>query len=133
MAIILIIAAIAIPNLLRARMAANEASALGSIRTVNTSAVTLAPVSRPIQSLAYQQPSDRLDRVVSLAMRVALNNQEGRDVSPLFLFLPVTSAERTLPYQTLLNAIRLGKMPDQRILLLIQDANYPVISLAQLF
>src|SRR6202167_6472485 len=40
MAIILIIAAIAIPNLLRARMAANEASAVGSIRTINTSAVT---------------------------------------------------------------------------------------------
>jgi type IV pilus assembly protein PilA len=39
-AIILIIAAIAIPNLLRARMAANEASAVGSIRTFNTSAVT---------------------------------------------------------------------------------------------
>jgi type IV pilus assembly protein PilA len=38
-AIILIIAAIAIPNLLRARMAANEASAVGSIRTINTSAV----------------------------------------------------------------------------------------------
>ena len=41
-AIILIIAAIAIPNLLRARMAANEASAVGSIRTINTSAVTYA-------------------------------------------------------------------------------------------
>ena len=39
-AIILIIAAIAIPNLLRARMAANEASATSSIRTVNTAEVT---------------------------------------------------------------------------------------------
>jgi type IV pilus assembly protein PilA len=39
-AIILIIAAIAIPNLLRARMAANEASAVASIRTVNTSEIT---------------------------------------------------------------------------------------------
>jgi type IV pilus assembly protein PilA len=39
-AIILIIAAIAIPNLLRARIAANEASAVGSIRTINTSEVT---------------------------------------------------------------------------------------------
>lgn len=39
-AIILIIAAMAIPNLLRSRMAANEASAVGSIRTINTSAVT---------------------------------------------------------------------------------------------
>jgi len=39
-AIILIIAAIAIPNLLRSRMAANEASAVGSLRTMVTSAVT---------------------------------------------------------------------------------------------
>ena len=39
-AIILIIAAIAIPNLLRARIAANESSAVGSIRTINTSNVT---------------------------------------------------------------------------------------------
>jgi type IV pilus assembly protein PilA len=39
-AIILIIAAIAIPNLLRARMAANESSAASSIRTINTAEVT---------------------------------------------------------------------------------------------
>ncbi len=39
-AIILIIAAIAIPNLLRARMAANESSAVGSTRTINTAEVT---------------------------------------------------------------------------------------------
>ena len=38
-AIILIIASIAIPNLLRAKMAANEASAVGSLRTLNTSAI----------------------------------------------------------------------------------------------
>jgi type IV pilus assembly protein PilA len=41
-AIILIIAAIAIPNLLRSRMAANEASAVGSLRTINTAEVTYA-------------------------------------------------------------------------------------------
>ena len=39
-AIILIIAAIAIPNLMRARMAANETSAVGSLRTINTAAVS---------------------------------------------------------------------------------------------
>ena len=38
-AIILIIAAIAIPNLLRSKMAANEASAVGSLRTLNTASV----------------------------------------------------------------------------------------------
>ena len=39
-AIILIIAAIAIPNLLRARMASNESSAVASIRTINTAMVS---------------------------------------------------------------------------------------------
>ena len=39
-AIILIIAAIAIPNLMRSKMAANESSAVGSIRTINTAMVT---------------------------------------------------------------------------------------------
>lgn len=41
-AIILIIAAIAIPNLLKSRMAANESSAVGSLRTINTALVTYA-------------------------------------------------------------------------------------------
>jgi type IV pilus assembly protein PilA len=39
-AIILIIAAIAIPNLLRARISANESSAASSVRTVNTGEVS---------------------------------------------------------------------------------------------
>jgi type IV pilus assembly protein PilA len=39
-AIILIIAAIAIPNLLRARMSANESSAAAGIRTISTAEVT---------------------------------------------------------------------------------------------
>ncbi|HTB93452.1 MAG TPA: prepilin-type N-terminal cleavage/methylation domain-containing protein [Candidatus Sulfotelmatobacter sp.] len=41
-AIILIIAAIAIPNLLKSKMAANESSAVGSLRTINTGQVTYA-------------------------------------------------------------------------------------------
>ncbi|HZP01021.1 MAG TPA: prepilin-type N-terminal cleavage/methylation domain-containing protein [Terriglobia bacterium] len=39
-AIILIIAAIAIPNLLRSRIAANQASAVGSLRTFTTAEIT---------------------------------------------------------------------------------------------
>jgi type IV pilus assembly protein PilA len=39
-AIILIIAAIAIPNLLRSRIAANEASAVGSMRTIDSAEIT---------------------------------------------------------------------------------------------
>ncbi len=40
--IILIIAAIAIPNLLRAKIAANESSAVASVRTLNTAEITYA-------------------------------------------------------------------------------------------
>jgi type IV pilus assembly protein PilA len=73
-AIILIIAAIAIPNLLRSKMAANEASAVGSLRTINTSSVAfsttygnyptlltdLGPSSSPTSSAA-----DLIDSVLS--------------------------------------------------------------------
>jgi len=41
-AIILVIAAMAIPSLLRSRIAANEASAVSSLRTINTAEVTYA-------------------------------------------------------------------------------------------
>ena len=41
-AIILIIAAIAIPNLLRAKIAANQASAVGSLRTINSAEETFS-------------------------------------------------------------------------------------------
>jgi hypothetical protein len=40
--VVLAVAAIAIPNLLRSKIAANEASAIGSVRTVNTAQVTYA-------------------------------------------------------------------------------------------
>src|SRR6516164_7642720 len=43
-AIILIIAAIAIPNLLRARISANEASAVSSIHAVNTAEITYVTI-----------------------------------------------------------------------------------------
>jgi prepilin-type N-terminal cleavage/methylation domain-containing protein len=73
-AIILIIAAIAIPNLLRAKMSANEASAVATLRTLNTSAVAysttygayptnltdLGPASSPTSTAA-----DLIDSVLS--------------------------------------------------------------------
>lgn len=53
-AIILIIAAIAIPNLLRSKIAANQASAVASLRTLNTSSV--------LYNTNYQQyPTKLLD------------------------------------------------------------------------
>jgi type IV pilus assembly protein PilA len=58
---ILIIAAIAIPNLLRSRIAANEASSVGSLRTINTAEVTYAATynkgfSPDLKSLGGESP-----------------------------------------------------------------------------
>jgi len=47
-AIILIMAAIAIPNYLRSRMVANQASAAESVRTINTAAVTYSTVYQSV-------------------------------------------------------------------------------------
>jgi type IV pilus assembly protein PilA len=58
-AIILIIAAIAIPNLLRSKMASNEASAVASLRTYNTSIVAYQTTyaTDPATNLAQLGPS----------------------------------------------------------------------------
>ena len=58
-AIILIIAAIAIPNLLRSKMAANEASAVASLRTYNTAIVSFSTTygTDPGTSLAQLGPA----------------------------------------------------------------------------
>jgi prepilin-type N-terminal cleavage/methylation domain-containing protein len=58
-AIILIIAAIAIPNLLRSRIAANQASAVGSLRTLNTAEITYSSTynSGFSATLAYLEPA----------------------------------------------------------------------------
>jgi len=73
-AIILIIAAIAIPNLLRSKMAANEASAVGSLRTLNTAAVAYSttygtyPGSLPAlgpSSAPSSTAADLIDSVLS--------------------------------------------------------------------
>jgi prepilin-type N-terminal cleavage/methylation domain-containing protein len=58
-AIILIIAAIAIPNLLRSKISANQASCVGSLRTINTAEVTYASTYNQgySQTLAYLGPS----------------------------------------------------------------------------
>ena len=58
-AIILIIAAIAIPNLMRARITANEAAAASTVRTLNTTEVTYSttyPNSGYAPSLAVLGP-----------------------------------------------------------------------------
>ncbi|HEV1992966.1 MAG TPA: prepilin-type N-terminal cleavage/methylation domain-containing protein [Candidatus Acidoferrum sp.] len=74
-AIILIISAIAIPNLLRSKMAANEASAVGSVRAVNAACLNYSstwgtgfPVS--LSNLGPGKPAtaaaaDQVDSTVS--------------------------------------------------------------------
>jgi type IV pilus assembly protein PilA len=56
-AIILIIAAIAVPNYIRSRMRANEASAVASLRVINTSVVTYS-ITR-IKGTQRNLPLDR--------------------------------------------------------------------------
>jgi prepilin-type N-terminal cleavage/methylation domain-containing protein len=58
-AIILVIAAMALPSLLRSRISANEASAISSLRTVNTAQATYA-IAYP--DLGY---SDQLTKLLS--------------------------------------------------------------------
>src|ERR1700722_5558192 len=82
---ILTIAAIAIPNLLRARMAANEASAVGSLRTINTACVAystsygtfptalsnLGPIAA--NGTASSTSADLIDSVLSAGQKSGYN------------------------------------------------------------
>jgi len=84
-AIILIIAAIAIPNLLRSKMAANEASAVGSLRTINTACVaystsygsfpgalvSLGPIAA--NGTASSTSADLIDSVLSAGAKSGYN------------------------------------------------------------
>ena len=57
-AVILVIAAIAIPNLIRSRMAADEASAVASLRSINTSQVVYQSSYGPTFAANLGQLSD---------------------------------------------------------------------------
>lgn len=65
-AIILIIAAIAIPNMMRARISANESSAVASLRTINTAETTYIinyptiGYSDTLLKLAQPQPGNQV-------------------------------------------------------------------------
>ena len=76
-AIILIIAAIAIPNLMKSKMAANQSSAVASLRTINTSEVTysstynqgytssLAQLGPPASGAATSSTAGLIDSVLT--------------------------------------------------------------------
>jgi type IV pilus assembly protein PilA len=78
-AIILIIAAIAIPNLLRAKIAANQAAAVGSLRTISSAeetfnstysdgfTLTLTQLGGPAGAGATCQQAELVDEVLSTA------------------------------------------------------------------
>jgi type IV pilus assembly protein PilA len=80
-AIILIIAAIAIPNLLRSRIAANEASAVSSLRTLNTACITfnstygqypnaMADLNSPgVGVLPSSTAADLIDQVLAAGLK----------------------------------------------------------------
>ena len=78
MAIILIIAAIAIPNLIRSKIAANQASAVASLRTLNTSSVLFntnyglyptALSSMATSGAASSTAADMIDNVLSTGVK----------------------------------------------------------------
>jgi len=92
-AIILIIAAIAIPNLLRARIAANEASAVESLRTIVTAEVTYASTyGTGYTSLVNLGSSGLIDNVLSngrksgYTFQVAPAGGSGTSVDPFTTF-----------------------------------------------
>src|SRR5579863_7233765 len=87
-AIILIIAAIAIPNLLRARIAANEASAASSLRTIDTACITynstynsypasLSALGPSNGSTPTSTTADLLDQVLAPAGGVNVSTKSG--------------------------------------------------------
>jgi len=80
-AIILIVAAIAIPNFMRARIAANEASAVSSCRTINSAEInynsyyqqgfssTLAQLGPPTSGQADTNHADMIDDVLASSVK----------------------------------------------------------------
>ena len=88
-AIILIIAAIAIPNLLRARITANETSAVGSVRAINTATVQYSSTygngfPPSLASLGPAAPAncnaaDLIDQVLAAGL-----GHEGHAVAPAY-------------------------------------------------
>jgi type IV pilus assembly protein PilA len=76
-AIIGIIAAIAIPNLLKSRQAANEASAIGSIRTIGTAQATYQSTTGTGRefalTLAGLQADGQVDQALGLGQKSGFN------------------------------------------------------------
>jgi type IV pilus assembly protein PilA len=117
-AIILIIAAIAIPNLIRSKMAANEASAVASIRTINTGEVVYSTTYNipNLFSLTLADLGDAAGTcatVAPIATNACLvdNNLASASVAPGksgYLFLYVSPAPGAGTYTVTANAVTQG-------------------------
>lgn len=105
-AIILIIAAIAIPNLLRSRMAANESSAAGSLRTLATANVTYSTTYNlgfagdlnhlgppPAGTTAASDMSDLLDATLS-GVQAGTSNTSTKS-GYVFTYVPAAAVPTT--------------------------------------
>ena len=121
-AIILIIAAIAIPNLLRSRIAANQASAVGSLRTLNTAEITYSSTYNVgfTQTLTYLAPpaaasanptstaAGLIDSVLAVGSKSGYSftyspgasDSTGRINTYAFTAVPITSSTGTNYYYT---------------------------------
>jgi len=91
-AIILIIAAIAIPNLLRSKMAANEASAVASLRTLNTTLIlystTYDTLPTDLASLGPDATTGTAPILLSSIIRAAFQaGAEGLTVNTSFVIM----------------------------------------------
>ena len=115
-AIILIIAAIAIPSLIRSKIAANEASAVNSIRTINTGNVSyssLCPGIGYAASLADLGPGAGLcvggANIIDSVLGVAAPSKAGYP----FVYAPVADAGLNAQYTLNANPAVVG-MTGQR-------------------
>ena len=120
-AIILIIAAIAIPNLLRSRIAANQASAVGSLRTLNTAEITYSSTYNVgfTATMSYLAPpaaggnptstaAGLIDSVLAAGSKSGYNfsytpggaDSTGRINTYSYIAVPITSSTGTNYYYT---------------------------------
>jgi prepilin-type N-terminal cleavage/methylation domain-containing protein len=103
-AIILIIAAIAIPNLLKSRIAANEASTSSTLRTLNTAEVTFAStynsgftdnlnrLGAPTSGQPDMNNADLVDPVLAARTGAAASTNSFVKAGYIFTYLPAFTA-----------------------------------------
>jgi len=118
-AIILIIAAIAIPNLIRSRMAANEASAVGSVRTMNTASITysstygnfptaLKQIGTTTGSTLGCENAELIDEVLTAGTKSGYTFSMGAGNGSATLVSPCTTAQSTDGYGVMAKPVSVG-------------------------